>query len=309
MISVIVPVYNERDNVMPFYQELLSVFHALKAEYEIIYVDDGSRDGTGENLLRLQQLNPSVKVFQFRRNLGKSAALNLGFKQARGSIIFTMDGDLQDDPKEIPRFVAKLAEGYDLVSGWKRVRRDPFGKRFPSRIFNWLVRKLTGVPVHDSNCGFKAYRTQAIKDLNLYGELHRYIPSLVHWKGYRVGEIVVHHRSRKFGKSKYGFSRLIKGFLDLLTIRYIMTFKNRPMHFFGTLGIASIVSGTVLGLVLAYLSLIEHIIIVRPLLFLALLLIIVGIQLFSTGLLGEMIAQLREKDESYIKDALLPSRK
>ncbi len=309
MISVIIPLYNERENVRPFYQELTAVLQSVRQPYEILYIDDGSRDGTGQELLKLQETDKHVRVAQFRRNLGKSAALNLGFKEAKGDIIFTIDGDLQDDPKEIPRFIAKLNEGFDLVCGWKRIRRDPFGKLLPSKIFNWLVRKLTRVPVHDANCGFKAYRSTVTRSLHIYGELHRYIPSLVYGKGFKVGEIVVNHRPRKFGKSKYGFSRLIKGFLDLMTIRYIAMYQNRPMHFFGTLGILSVVSGTLLGLTLAYLSLIRSIIILRPLLFLALLLVIVGVQLFSTGLLGEMIVHIREHTENDLKESVISQRK
>ncbi|MEM4246845.1 MAG: glycosyltransferase family 2 protein [Candidatus Woesearchaeota archaeon] len=309
VISVIIPVYNEVQNIPLLYRELSGVLQKASHSYEIIFIDDGSRDGTGELLERMEHDDKHLRVFRFRRNLGKSAALNLGFREAKGDIIFTMDGDLQDDPNEIPRFIAKITEGYDLVSGWKKVRRDPIGKRIPSKIFNWLVRTITKVPVHDSNCGFKAYRAEVTHNLKVYGELHRYIPSLVFWKGYKVTEIPVHHRARKYGKSKFGFSRLIKGFLDLLTIRYLVTYQYRPMHFFGTVGILSVASGTLLGLVLAYLSLIKHIIILRPLLFLALLLVIVGMQLFSTGLLGEMIAHSNENSENDLKGCLIPSRK
>jgi glycosyltransferase involved in cell wall biosynthesis len=307
--SIVIPVYNERNNVLLLHKELTQVMQSLNKQYEIIFIDDGSRDGTGQVLECLERNDYNVRIFRFRRNLGKSAALNLGFRKAVGSIIFTMDGDLQDDPNEIPRFIAKINEGYDLVCGWKKVRQDPISKRVPSRIFNWLVRATTKVPVHDSNCGFKAYRTEVAHNLKIYGELHRYIPSLALWKGYKISEITVHHRARKYGKSKFGASRLIKGFLDLLTIRYIEIYQNRPMHFFGTLGILSIAAGTLLGIVLAYLSLIEQMIILRPLLFLALLLVIGGLQLFSTGILGEMITHRSENVENDLKESLIPPRK
>ena len=308
MISIVIPVYNERENIAPLYHELTAVLISLHKPYELLYIDDGSTDGTSLELSKYKA-DPHLRMFQFRRNMGKAAALNLAFQEAKGDVVFTMDGDLQDDPHEIPHFISKLDEGYDLVNGWKKVRKDPLGKRLPSKIFNYLVRKITKVPVHDSNCGFKAYRSEVVKTLKMYGELHRYIPSLVQAKGFRVGEIPVHHRARKFGKSKYGLSRLTRGFLDLLTIRYIVTYHNKPMHFFGTLGIISVLSGTFLGLLLAYLSIIQNIIIIRPLLFLALLLVIVGVQLFSTGLLGEMIVQIAEEDEKYIKDVLIKQKK
>ena len=308
MISVIVPLYNEEENVRPFYQELRKALQGIRQPYEIIYIDDGSKDRTGEELIRIKKQDRHVRLIQLRTHLGKSAALNSGFRNAGGSIVFTIDGDLQDDPKEIPRFIAKLNEGYDLVSGWKKVRRDPFGKRLPSQIFNWLVRHLTKVPIHDSNCGFKAYRAEVTRSLRIYGELHRYIPSLVASKGFRVTEIAVNHRARKYGKSKYGFSRLIKGLLDLLTIRYNATYQNRPMHFFGTLGIISVASGILLGIALTYLTLVQHIDILRPLLFLALLLVIVGVQLFSTGLLGEMIVHDREDAEDHLGKNIVVER-
>jgi glycosyltransferase involved in cell wall biosynthesis len=300
LISVVIPVYNEEGNLRQLYSELSAalsgVVNAGRAgSYEILFIDDGSTDKSFDIITELHKKDPSVKALQFRRNFGKSAALSAGFEKAGGDIIFTMDGDLQDDPKEIPNFLKKLDEGYDLVVGWKYKRRDPQTKRVPSKIFNALTAYLTNVKIHDMNCCFKAYRKEAIKNVNLYGELHRYIPALVYWRGYKVSEIKVHHRPRTYGRSKYGPMRLVKGFLDLLTVKFLISYSTRPLHMFGILGLLSTLVGMLLGLYLLFVKFfLNEPIGERPLLFAAMLLIIVGVQMVSMGLLGEMITSTHQ---------------
>lgn len=292
MISIIIPVYNEQDSVKPLYEQLISVLSKLE-NYEIIFVDDGSTDATIERIKEINDRN--VRAVQFRRNFGKAAALSCGFSNAKGDIIITMDGDLQDDPKEIPRFLEELKK-YDMISGWKFKRHDPINKIIPSKLFNWLSIMITGINIHDSNCGFKAYRSYVIKDISLYGELHRYIPALVYWKGYSVGEIKVEHRARMYGKSKYGAERLIKGFLDLITVKFLMSYIDRPLHLFGGIGIISVFFGMVICLFLIAEWLKGIRIGNRPLLILGILLIITGIQFVSLGLIGELITSTQKKD-------------
>jgi glycosyltransferase involved in cell wall biosynthesis len=300
LLSVVIPVYNEEGNIRQLYSELSAVLGGVvkagNAEsYEIIFVDDGSTDKSFDIIKEIHQKDPNVKALQFRRNFGKSAALSAGFEKAKGDIIFTMDGDLQDDPKEIPNFLKKLDDGYDLVVGWKYKRRDPQTKRVPSKIFNTLTAYLTNVKIHDMNCCFKAYRREAIKNVNLYGELHRYIPALVYWRGYKVSEIKVNHRPRMHGKSKYGPMRLVKGFLDLLTVKFLISYSTRPLHLFGILGLLSTFAGLIIGLYLLYIKFfLNELIGERPLLFAAMLLIIVGLQMVSMGLLGEMITSTHQ---------------
>lgn len=289
-ITVVVPVLNEEQSVALLYQELLSVLGATGQVFELLFVDDGSTDGTYAVLERLHQQDARVKVIRFRRNFGKSAALAAGFEAAAGEVVFTMDGDLQDSPMEIPRFLAQLAEGYDLVSGWKYPRHDPPGKTLPSRLFNWTVAMTTGVKLHDFNCGFKAYRREVIKEIRLYGELHRYTPILAYQRGFRVTEIKVAHRPRKYGRSKYGFRRFARGFFDLLTVLFLGAYTWRPLHMFGWAGIGAFSLGFLINLYLAILWFtgrgpIGN----RPLLTLGVLLMTVGMQFFSIGLLAEMI--------------------
>jgi len=242
MISVIIPVANERATVAPLCQALEK---ALPPPYEILFVDDGSTDGTWEELVKLHQAD-RVRVLRFRRNFGKTAALEAGFAAARGDVIFTMDGDLQDDPQEIPRFLEMLEQGYDLVSGWKRYRQDPFHKVLASRIFNFVAGRATGVRLHDMNCGFKAYRGEVARALPLQGEWHRFTPALAQAMGYRVGELVVTHHPRRHGRSHYGFARLFKGFLDLITILLVTRYAERPSHGFGVASLLALVLGAVL---------------------------------------------------------------
>lgn len=297
-LSLIIPAKNEEGSVEILYQEIVDVLAKVKKNYEIIFLDDGSTDNTFQVLTRLNKVDDRVKVVKLRGNCGKSAALQTGFNHAKGNIIFTLDADLQDNPKEIPIFLEKIEEGYDLVSGWKKTRHDPsFSKVLPSRIVNFLARSLTGIKIHDTNCGFKAYRREVIENLSLYGELYRFIPIIAAKQNFRVGEVVVDHRPRKYGKTKFGWSRGVKGLLDLLTVIYLTGYVKRPGHFFGTIGLLSFSLGFVIGLYITFLRLTTGTIQDRqPLLFLGVLLIIVGIQLVSLGLLGEMITYWRQKD-------------
>ncbi|MFC1730005.1 glycosyltransferase family 2 protein [candidate division KSB1 bacterium] len=303
-ISIVVPVYNEQENVALLYNELKKVLKKIKKSHEIIFVDDGSKDSTLKRIEELHKKDKTVRVVSFLRNFGKASALMAGFKQSKGNIVFTMDGDLQDDPKEIPNFIKGINKGYGLVNGWKFKRHDPLAKTLPSKFFNWLTRLVTGVNVHDSNCGYKAYKREVIQNIKIHGELHRYIPALVRWKGYKVGEIKVKHHPRKYGKSKYGVERLMKGFLDLITIRFITKYTRRPLHFFGPIGILSMLGGIIAGIYLAWLWFTGQGIGNRPLLFLAVLLIVVGVQFISLGLLGEMIANINQKEDYVVKKKL-----
>lgn len=295
-LSILIPVYNEEQNVLRLYLKIKQILKYYKETYEIIFVDDGSKDRTSKILEELSYRDEAVKTIVFRRNFGKSAALSAGFSHAKGEIIITMDGDLQDDPNEIPRFI-KALRNYDMVSGWKFKRKDPITKTLPSLLFNNLTSVITGIKMHDFNCGFKAYRKKVVKDLKIYGEMHRYIPALAHWKGYKVGEIPVKHHARKFGKSKYGAGRLIKGLLDLITVKFMTTYLKRPLHFFGFLGLGSMILGSLTGLYLVFEWIMGKGIGTRPLLMLAVLLIILGVQFISMGLIAEMITMNNQKNE------------
>jgi glycosyltransferase involved in cell wall biosynthesis len=309
----VIPVYTEEKNVEELHEKLIKVLSSLKKKYEIIFVDDGSTDNTFENLLRIHEKDEHVKVIKFRKNFGKATALSVGFNHANGDIVITMDGDLQDDPEEIPNFINKINEDYDLVVGWKFQRKDPITKTLPSKIFNTLTMHLTKVKIHDFNCGFKAYRKEVTENIEIYGELHRYIPALAYWKGYRIAEIKVKHHARKHGKSKYGGSRLVKGFLDLLTVKFLISFTKKPLHLFGTIGLLFLSFGFVIDLYLMILHIlflfggpVEWEIRDRPLLLLGILLIVSGIQFISFGLIGEMIASKNQKEdeETIIKKKL-----
>jgi glycosyltransferase involved in cell wall biosynthesis len=266
----------------------------MKRSFELIFVDDGSTDGSFKVLENIHAKDPRVKVIRFRRNFGKAAALSAGFGLAEGSVVVTMDADLQDVPSEIPKLLTKLDEGFDLVSGWKKDRKDSFSRVFGSKLFNWLVRDLTGIRLHDVNCGFKSYRSEVVKSLSLYGEMHRFIPVLAADTGFSVGEVVVEHKPRKHGASRYGGGRIFKGLLDLLTVLFITRYLSRPAHLFGTMGAAIFMVGFGICSYITYLRLTYGTILQRyPLLFLGVLCIIVGVQFVSTGLLGEMIFRLR----------------
>jgi glycosyltransferase involved in cell wall biosynthesis len=242
-LSAVIPVFCEAESLPALHAELAEAARSQGHELAIIFVDDGSTDESWAVIERLAGEDPRVRGIRFRRNFGKAAALSAGFEEARGEFVFTLDADLQDDPREIPRFLAAMTDDLDVVSGWKKVRRDPWHKVIPSRVFNGLVGWLTGVKLHDHNCGFKCYRREVLKEVRIYGELHRFIPVLAAARGFRVGEVVVEHRARKFGHSKYGVSRIVKGFLDLLTVYFLTGFTHRPQHLLGTLGIASFALG------------------------------------------------------------------
>ena len=243
MLSIVIPVYNEQESLETLHRELSEVAVAEGYQLDVIFVDDGSTDASWQQIEKLAAGDGRVRGIRFRRNFGKAAALSAGFAQARGELVMTLDADLQDDPHEIPRFLAKMEQGLDVVSGWKKVRHDPWHKVGPSRVFNWMVSKLTGVNLHDHNCGMKCYRREIFDEVRLYGELHRFVPVLAAARGYRVGELAVQHRRRQFGRSKYGVTRIIKGFLDLLTVKFLTGFGQRPQHVLGTLGLGSFLLG------------------------------------------------------------------
>lgn len=307
-LSFVIPVRDEEGSLKVLYTKIARVTDRLGKEIEIIFVDDGSTDESFEILKTLHQKDKRIKVIKLRGRFGKSIALSSGFEKATGQIIFTMDADLQDDPNEIPKFLSKLEDGYDLVIGWKKVRHDPISKTIPSKLGNFATRALTGIKVHDLNCGFKAYRREVVQNLELYGELYKYIPVLAEKQNFKVAEVVVSHQPRRFGKSKFGWQRNIKGFLDMLTVVFLTGYLRRPAHFFGTFGIISFFLGFLIGLFITYLRLTTGTIQYRyPLLFLGVLLMIIGIQLVTTGLLGEMIVsfnQSRASSKKYIEVTL-----
>jgi dolichol-phosphate mannosyltransferase len=305
LISLVIPVFNEHDSLLLLHAEIDAVSKTLAERVEIVFVDDGSKDGSWDGIERLAASDPRVKGIRFRRNFGKAAALQAGFAETRGEIVFTLDADLQDDPAEIPQFLAQVRAGTDVVSGYKKTRHDPWHKVFPSRVFNWMVSKVTGVKLHDHNCGYKAYRAEVVREVRLYGELHRYVPVLAAAKGFTVGERVVNHRPRSFGKSKYGWKRFIKGFLDLWSVRLTTAFGWRPMHFLGTLGLMLMSMGCCcgggsLGLMVGgvgggwFWSLVWTLIAVGGLASL-----IVGAQALLTGFVAESLASQRT-DEPFV---------
>jgi hypothetical protein len=290
-LSVVVPAMNEEGNILALHQAIGNILDAAGIAFELILVDDGSIDGTWQVIETLAARDGRVIGLRHRRNFGKARGLATGFAAASGEIVLTMDADLQDDPAEIPRFLTKLDEGFDLVSGWKQRRQDPLGKTLPSRIFNATVRAVSGVPLHDFNCGFKIYRADVVRTIRLYGELHRFTPVLAHAEGFRVGELPVRHHPRRWGSSKYGWSRLIKGFLDLLTVTFLTEYRQRPMHVLGVPGVVALATGGLIGLWLTAEKILTGASIGnRPLLLLAVLLVLVGVQFFGLGLLGELLA-------------------
>lgn len=297
-ISFIIPAKNEEKSILPLYVEIISEVKKLNKTYEIIYIDDGSSDSTYSEMIKISKIDKNVKVIKHRGNFGKSAALQNGFDSCLGEIIITMDADLQDDPREISKFIKKIDEGYDLVSGWKKKRYDPLSKTIPSKVINLAIRILTGLKIHDVNCGYKAYKKEVIKSLNLYGDLYRFIPILADRQKFKITEIVVNHRNRVYGKSKYGWKRFVSGFLDLLTIFFLTRYLKRPGHFFGFFGIMCFSSGFIIGLYITYLRITTGGIAFRyPLLFLGMLLIILGVQFIMTGLLAEMIIFFQKKEK------------
>jgi glycosyltransferase involved in cell wall biosynthesis len=293
-LSFVIPALNEEESIEQLYQEIIA--NCSPHVYEIVFIDDGSTDKTYAVMKNIAAKDDKVKVIKFRKNFGKAYALQVGFERVSGDVIFTMDADLQDNPIEIKNFLDKMKEGYDLVTGWKVKRRDPLNKRIPSKFFNWVTSRTFKLKLNDYNCGFKAYSKELVKELDIYGEMHRYVPALADAKGFRVGEIPVHHRAREYGKSKYGFERYLRGFLDLLTVKLITKFNRSPLYLFGNIGSIFTIFGTLLGL---YLTIMKYAVGMplynRPALFLAVLLILVGIQFFSIGLLGELIVNQTRK--------------
>jgi glycosyltransferase involved in cell wall biosynthesis len=302
VISVVVPAYEERESLVALHAEIAHVAHARELELEILFVDDGSRDGTWDVIRELIRHDPRVGAIRFRRNFGKSAALTAGFAAARGEIVITLDADLQDDPAEIPVLLRELDGGLDAVNGWKRKRYDPRRKVWPSRVFNYLVSRLTGVHLHDHNCGMKAYRAEVLRELRLYGERHRFMPVLAAARGFRVGEVEIRHRPRRHGATKFGASRFLKGFLDLLTVKFLTAFGQRPQHVLGSLGLATFLGGLV-GLV--YLTMTWFVRLVdaqaylplsnRPLLTYSTAALLLGAQMLSIGILAEMLTAYGEQ--------------
>jgi glycosyltransferase involved in cell wall biosynthesis len=295
VISVVVPLLNEESSLEELYTEIAAALEPRGESFEVVFVDDGSTDGSGSVLSRIHDEHSNVVVVRLRRNFGKAAALKAGFLEARGDVIVTIDADLQDDPAEIPQLLAKLDEGFDLVSGWKTRRNDPLARRVFSRIFNWTNALISGVKLHDVNCGLKAYRAEVVQGMRLYGELHRFIPVLAAYQGYRVAEIPVNHRARQHGRSRYGFERYMRGFFDLLSVTFMGRYRYRPLHLFGGVGLLLGALGFVILLYLSVLWFWGQGIGGRPLFFLGVLLMVVGIQFVSLGLLSELITSQHEE--------------
>ena len=306
-VSVVVPVLDEAESVAELAQRVATVLEGLGKSFEIVFVDDGSTDGTPARVRAAREADPRVKLVHLRRNFGKAAALSAGFDHCAGQLVVTMDGDLQDDPEEIPRLIAALEEqDLDLVSGWKRRRQDPASKRLPSRLFNWVTRQLAQVDLHDFNCGFKVYRREVLAEISIYGELHRYIPVLASRRGFRIGEVQVKHHPRRHGSSKYGWDRFYKGLLDLITVLFITRYTRRPLHLFGAFGLTFLAGGLGINTYLAIAWFGGEDLSNRPLLQLGILLMVLGIQVLTTGLIGEMITfkNFRRRDSYSIKEWL-----
>lgn len=304
LISILIPVFNEEESLPILYEKILENFPA-GYDRELWFVNDGSTDGSVEVIRELNAKDPSVHLISFRKNFGKAAALQAGFRNVNGDIVITMDADLQDDPIELQKFVDKINEGYDVVSGWKKERHDPLEKRLPSKLFNKVTSKLSGVKLHDFNCGFKAYRREVVDSIDIYGEMHRYIPCLAYRKGFRIAELVVHHNKREFGKSKYGFERYLRGLFDALTVAFLGKYYERPMHLFGKGGLLCFLIGFVISVYMTFLRFTGHGIGNRPLLLLGVMLLIMGLQLFSIGLIGDMLvdATIHNKyNEAHIRE-------
>ena len=308
-VSVVIPLLNEEDSLQELAQRIQQAASSSNLSTEIIFIDDGSTDGSWQLLEQLAQSNPNIKAIRFRRNYGKSAALNVGFEAAQGDVIITMDADLQDDPAEIPELYKMTTEGgYDLVSGWKKKRHDPISKRIPSRFFNRVTRMMSGIRLHDFNCGLKAYRRDVVKSIEVFGEMHRYIPVIAKQAGFRkIGEKVVQHHKRKHGRSKYGLERYMRGFLDLMTVLFVTRFGKRPMHFFGTWGVIFFVVGFGILVWLSIEKLAYNVggIATRPIFFFGLITLVVGAQLFLTGFLAELISRNAVDRNSYLVEKRL----
>ena len=301
-VSLIVPLFNERDNVSELAATVETVMDASGMSYELLMIDDGSTDGTGELLRQLQKMHPHLKIIQFRRNFGQTAAMAAGFKHARGEVIVPLDGDLQNDPADIPKLIARLEEGYDVVSGWRRKRQDTlFSRIIPSRLANFLIGAITGVKLHDYGCTLKAYRKEVVEHLNLYGEMHRFIPAIAHWTGARVTEVEVNHRPRARGRTKYGLSRTIKVILDLVTVKFLGSFSTKPLHIFGGIGMLSLLASFLSGAVVLYQKflLIPSLAMNRnPLLILTAMLMMMSAQFLLMGLMAEMLCRTYHESQN-----------
>ena len=311
-ISIVIPVLNEEDSIQPLYTQIVSNLESFNKE--IIFVNDGSTDKTKSIIEKIINQDSNVSLINFNKNYGKAAALSEAFKIVRGDVVVTIDGDLQDDPSEIRNLIDKIDEGWDLVSGWKKVRKDSFSKVLASKFFNFITRLKTGIKIHDFNCGLKAYKSDVVKTIKVYGHLHRFLPVLAHNEGYKVSEIPVKHHSRKYGESKYGKSRFFHGFYDFLTVVFLNKYLNRPMHFFGKFGILFSLSGIVINtyLVVQWINFqfisYGQFTLMRPLFFLGILLIVIGVQFFSIGLIGEMIAN-KSSNKSPINMTVISNKK
>lgn len=308
LISLVIPVYNEEESLHELYAQIKEALEPSAYEFEVLFIDDGSQDKSLQIMHELGSLDPRVKAIGFQRNHGKATALNIGFQRCKGDYVITMDADLQDDPKEVLDLIAVLDSGWDMVSGWKKVRHDPIGKRWPSKLYNLTVSSLSGIHIHDFNCGLKAYTRKVVKNLELYGEMHRYIPVLAKQKGFTCTEKVVAHRARKYGESKYGLKRLFTGYLDLFTVMFLGTYMRKPMHFFGLAGMLLLVLG--MG-ILGFLSIqwfrqyffeTGQWIGGRPIFYIGMLLSIIGGQFISMGLLGELITSSLHRENPVIRD-------
>lgn len=309
-ISVVISLLNEQDSLKELMEWIHKVMEENKFSYEVIFVDDGSTDNSWEIITELSQQYEQVKAIKFRRNYGKSAGLYKGFEKAQGDVVITMDADLQDSPDEIPELYRMITEeGYDLVSGWKKKRYDPvLTKNLPSKLYNATVRMMTGIKLHDFNCGLKAYRKQVVKSVEVYGEMHRYIPVLAKWAGFKkIGEKVVLHQERKYGVSKFGIERFIRGPLDLLSVMFMSRFSKRPMHFFGSMGTICFLIGFVILIYLSYMKLVElqYNMTQRPLFYLGIVCLILGVQLFLAGFLAEMISRSSSNRNEYLVDEII----
>jgi len=309
-ISVVIPIFNEEKNIKLLYPELKQVLDSLKKNYEIIFIDDGSTDKTYHLLHQICKRDKEVKVVIFRRNFGQTAAISAGFDYAKGEIIVTLDADLQNDPKDIPQLINKIEDGFDVVSGWRAERKDSFlTRKLPSYISNWLTSLFTGVKLHDYGCTLKAYKREIAKDIKLYGEMHRFIPALASWVGASICEVKVRHHPRKYGKSRYDFSRINRGFLDLLTVKFLLSFATRPIQIFGKFGLISIFSGFICGIILIVMKFIYEVDMTgNPFLYLSILFLLIGGQFISIGLLGEIISRTYHESQNksvyFVKEVL-----
>lgn len=290
-LSVVIPVYNEKQNISYLYENLNSVLPGIGRKYEVILIDDGSMDGTFKELLSIHEQNDNYKIIRFRKNFGQTPAMSAGFDYANGEVIITLDADLQNDPKDIPALLEKIDEGYDVVSGWRINRQDKaIPRKLPSKIANWLIARLTGVKIHDYGCTLKAYRSDVVKNIELYGEMHRYIPAVASWMGISVAEVPVHHHSRKFGKSKYGISRTIRVILDIITLKYLLSYSQKPIQIFGLMGLITGLIGCIITIYLIIMRLFFNVpLSSRPLFTLSIFMIFIGLQLITMGILGELI--------------------